>query len=146
LREAHVTGISSVQARVEKAESLAAVLDAAYDAFQEMLSAIRSYEDSGEPFFAALVMAAAAAADGRDAVAAAPSLPRTAPGSRQTATPPGRTGVADLAAALAALNRSVSLRLLHAAASAETHADRVACRNGAACADEAHWLVAGNGP
>src|SRR5262245_56838255 len=61
--------------RVEQADSLAALLDAAHDAFEDMLSVIRVHEDPEDGMFIPLVMVAASVADGRDAIAFAPSLP-----------------------------------------------------------------------
>ncbi len=141
-----MTGTASVQERVEDASSLAELLDAVYDAFGEMLSVIVNYHDSGRPFYAALVMAGAAAADGRDAIAAAPSLPRAASCRGRSGTPDSGTDAVGVAAALAALSDSVAVRLLQAATSADAAEDRAACRDGAAYAHEAHLLMAGKEP
>jgi hypothetical protein len=65
----------SAQARVEQADTVADVLAAADEAFGQMLAAVDSYHESGEPSFAAMVLAAAVAADGRHAIASAPSMP-----------------------------------------------------------------------
>lgn len=63
------------QQRLQEADGLAAVLDAAYGAFEGMLSVIHPAQDPASSLFAAFVMAAASAADGRNALALAPSLP-----------------------------------------------------------------------
>src|SRR5215470_11750044 len=70
-----MTRITAVRNRVEHAHDLPAVLDAAHDAFEDMLSVIRAHEDPMDGMFIPLVMAAASAADGRDAIVFAPSLP-----------------------------------------------------------------------
>ena len=70
-----MTGIDAVQQRLQQTSDLAGVLDAAYEAFEGMLSVIHPVQDPGSGLFAALVMAAASAANGRNALALAPSLP-----------------------------------------------------------------------
>ena len=70
-----MTPITAAQHHVQQASDLAAVLDAAYEAFEAMLSAIHRVQDPASGLFAAFVMAAATAANGRNAVALAPSLP-----------------------------------------------------------------------
>ena len=70
-----MTRINAVQHRLQQASDLAAVLDAAYEAFEGMVSVIHPVQDPASGLFAALVMAAASAANGRNALALAPSLP-----------------------------------------------------------------------
>src|SRR5262249_48778645 len=72
---AEMTWITAAQHRVQQASDLAAVLDAAYEASGAMLPALQRVRAPHRGLFAALVMAAASAADGRNAVALAPSLP-----------------------------------------------------------------------
>src|SRR5215472_12248872 len=115
-RRAEVTRITAAQHRVQQASDLAAVLDAAYEAFEVMLSVIHRVQDPGSGLFAALVMAAASAANGRNAVALAPSLP----GRPLLAVPAGqrpRPGQRpeQLAEAVAGLSRLVAGRLAQAA-------------------------------
>jgi len=66
--------LNQFAAPLREAGELPDVLAAAYAAFDGMLLAIRGREDPATGMFAALVMSAASAADGRDAVARAPSL------------------------------------------------------------------------
>ena len=61
--------------RVRLAAGLAAILDAAYEAFEDMLQSLRAHEEPGSSLFLAVMLAAASAADGRDAIMFAPSLP-----------------------------------------------------------------------
>ena len=61
--------------RVRHAAGLAAILDAAYEAFEDMLQILRAHEDPASGLFLPVMMAAASAADGRDAIMFAPSLP-----------------------------------------------------------------------
>ena len=71
-----MTLIPTTRERVQHAAGLAAILDVAYDAFEDMLRLLRAHEDPASGLFPAVMMAAASAADGRDAIAFAPSLPR----------------------------------------------------------------------
>ena len=70
-----MTRIDGAQQRLQQASDLAAILDAAYEAFDGMLSVIHLVQDPASGLFAAFVMAAASAANGRTALALAPSLP-----------------------------------------------------------------------
>jgi hypothetical protein len=87
-----MSSIAATRRQVEGAGSLAVLLGAAYAAFEEVLSAIHADEDRVGGSFAGFAFAAAAAADGRDAVAGAPSLPpvrgrRQRPGTVRAAIP-----------------------------------------------------------
>jgi hypothetical protein len=139
-----VTHAPDVRQRLEQARGLAEVLDACYEAFAEMLSAIRRYQDSGGPFYPALVMAAAAAADGRDALAAAPSLPPT--NDRQTEPVGVANNPSDAAACLAVLSELIGSRIRGVACTGLAARDRQACEDGSQYADEVHVLITGNGP
>ena len=141
-----MTDTSTVRDRLQQASSVAAILDAAHEAFEEMLSVIRGYQDGGAPFWAALVMASAAAADGRDAVAAAPSSPIPSCRGRRASTPSGHIKAEDAAPTVAALSEAVAERLLRAAGLAETATDRQACLEGARYASEIHGLMTGTWP
>jgi hypothetical protein len=134
--------------RLERATALTAVLDAAYDAFEQMLLAIRAHENPASGLFAAFVMTAASAADGRDAVAFAPSLP-----PRPDTQPPAgcngeRTGESAEAVAecVAALSRLLAVRLAQARASAPDPGDRAACADAAWCAEYIYSLLHRGGP
>ena len=73
--------ITAVRARLEHATGLPAILDAAYDAFEDMLPAIEAQQDPGSFAFTAFVMSGASAANGRDASPPrrpCPPLPSTA--------------------------------------------------------------------
>src|ERR1039457_5553747 len=84
---ADMTFLISERDRLEQAAGLAAVLDAAYDAFESMRLAFRVHEDPASGLFAAFVMAAASAADGPVAV----GFPRAPPpGRRPGGGGPGR--------------------------------------------------------
>ncbi len=129
---------------LRRAKSTAEILDAAYGAFTDMLGMIRRYEDGGGPFYAALVFAAAAAANGRDAMLFAPSLPPR-PLHEQTDTVVAG-GSEAVAAELALLSEAVIGRLAEAAAAVSADGDRDSCRAGVRFACEIHSLVAWNEP
>src|ERR1700733_1362570 len=104
-----MTRISAAEHRLQQASGLASVLDAAYEAFEGMMSVIHPVQDPASGLFSAFVMAAASAADGRNALALAPSLPGhpllAAPGGQQSwsGEPPERvaetvTGLSHLVA------------------------------------------------
>jgi hypothetical protein len=135
-----------MQERVESACRLCDVLDAAHDAFEFMLLLIRGYQDSGDHFYGALVMAAAAAADGRDAISVAPSLPRHSGDEPRVDGPATNIGALDAAATVEALSQLVARKLRLAAKTADATADWAACEDGARYADEVSALASGNGP
>lgn len=133
--------------RLERADSLAAVLDAAYDAFGSMLSAIRALEDPATALFIPLVMAASSAAEGRNALCFAPALPsRPLPVAPTREEPADATSVQAFATSLAALSELLAARLTDAARDASGRGDQVACRDAARSARDIHALLSGNGP
>jgi len=67
--------VSGVQERLVQREQPPELLDAACEAFEDVLTVIRQHDDPGGGLFIPMVMAAASTADGRDAVCWAPSLP-----------------------------------------------------------------------
>jgi hypothetical protein len=134
--------MDTAQQHLQEADGLAAVLDASYAAFAGMVAIIHPVQDPASGLFTALVMAAAAAADGRNALALAPSLPRhpllTTPAEQQpwSGEPPER-----VAEAVAGLSSLVAERLTQAAASAQDAGDRDACRHAARSAREVCGLL-----
>ena len=137
--------ITAVRARLEQASDLPAILDAAYEAFEGMLPVIHGQEDRAGGGFAAFVMSAASAANGRDAVASAPSLPPAAPGHSPLAVGAPVTGVTEeeAAAVLAGLSQLLARRLADAATWAADAADRAACAVAARHAGVIWSLLAG---
>jgi hypothetical protein len=132
---------------VQQASDLAGVLDAAYEAFEAMLSAIDPVQDPASGLFAALVMAAASAANGRNAVALAPSLP----GRLLAAVPAGQRPWSgerpeQLAEVVAGLSHLVAGRLAQAAACARDPGDRAACAHAARCARDICGLLGTSRP
>ena len=134
--------MDTAQQRLQEADGLAAVLDAAYAAFEGMVSVIHPVQDPASGLFAAFVMAAASAADGRNALALAPSLPGhpllAAPAEQQSwsGEPPER-----VAEVVAGLSRLVAERLTQAAVSAPDAGDQAACRHAAQSARDICGLL-----
>ncbi len=114
-----MTSHPSGPASLHDAASLDALLAAARDAFEFLLTVTRGHQDPADGMFAAFVMSAASAADGRDALAAAPSLPWPPPGQHAGAADGLRPGTAaEVAACLAALSQQLAARLAQAASTA----------------------------
>ena len=93
------------------------------------------------------MMAAASAADGRDAILFAPSLP---PGEGGTPTAdderPARDSAENIAAAAAGLSRLLAARLTEARKAAADPNDRAACADAVCCAETIRDLLGGSGP
>jgi hypothetical protein len=123
--------ITAAGARLEHAARLPAILDAAYDAFEDMLPAIEAQQDPGSAAFTAFVMSGASAANGRDAIAAAPSLPAAARRVVTTTSTPATVTAHQAAAALTGLSRVLVSRLNAAAGLSADAGDRTACASAA---------------
>jgi len=70
-----MANIAAARNRLQRAGDLPAVLDAACDAFEDVLAVLCNHQDPADDTFITFVMAATCAANGRDAVLFAPSLP-----------------------------------------------------------------------
>jgi hypothetical protein len=134
--------IDTTRQHLQEADVLAAVLDAAYGAFEGMLSVIYPVQDPASGLFAAFVMAAASAADGRNALSLAPSLPGppllSVPAEQQSWSGESPERVAEAVAGLSSL---VAERLAQAVASAPDVGDRDACQHAAQSAREICGLL-----
>jgi hypothetical protein len=143
-----MTPIPRTQQRLHRAAGLPAILDAAYEAFEDVLLAIRAHEDPASGLFAAFMMAAASAADGRDAVGFAPSLP-----PYHGTDWPERDGRAraeesaeSTADAVVRLSHLLMARLAEAWKSSSDPDDRAACADAICCAETIHHLLGRSGP
>lgn len=133
-----------VRGRLHQASDLAAILNAAYDAFECMLSVLRAHEDPADPMFGAVMMAAASAADGRDAVFFAPSVP---PHRLHRADAETRHDAAESVADQPInLSELLAARLDDGASIAPGPADQAACQTAARWARDIHALLTGNAP
>ncbi len=131
--------------RFRAAHGLPAVLDAACDAFEQILAVIAACEDTGPGMAIAVLFAATQAANGRDAMLFAPSLPPTALHAPAPAGEQPQGNGHDLKAAMATLAGLLADRLGHTATTAGG-ADRAACHDAAACATRIHDLLTRPGP
>jgi len=136
-----VDRLTSAQHRLAAAIDLPGLLDAAYDAFEDMLGILRHQQDD-ESAFPAFVMAAAAAANGRDWIAGVEGLPSVASRDRDGDLSADTTA-ADVAKAVAALSREVAARLTAVAASTRSAGDRQYCERAAAEAVAITTLLGG---
>src|SRR6266566_10005777 len=136
---------TGARAHLEEAADLAAVLSDAYEAFEGMLLVIRAHEGRAEGMFAAFVMSAVSAANGRDAVAAAPSLPRIGGGIHAPAGGDlaASATVEEITRDLASLGQVLADRLTDAARSAPDRADRAACAAATRDAGNIYLLFSG---
>ena len=133
--------------RFGQARDLASVLDAAYDAFEEILAVIGDYEDAADSPAVPLLLAATQAANGRDAVLFAPSLPtRRLHQAERVEEELKRGSAQDITSAAAGLCQLLASRLAHTASTAAAAADRAACQDAARHARAAHALLTGSGP
>ena len=122
--------------RLAEAAGVPALLGVAYDVFEHMLRALRGSESQAGVLLPAVVLAAAAAGDGRDAVARAPWLPSLPEPLEPPMSARSAEQVADEAAAL---SRALWERLTAADAPADHQA---ACAGGAEAAQRICSLLA----
>ena len=129
--------------QLRRAHGLPAVLDAACDAFEDILAIIGAYEDTTTSTAITIVflLAATQAANGRDAALFAPSLPPRSLRARPATGPPQRETTDDITTAVAGLSRLLASRL--AAAIAVAAADWAACHDAALCARQVSDLLTG---
>lgn len=121
--------------RLAKAADVPVLLAVAYDVFEHVLRALRGTEDQAGVLLPAIVLAAAAAGDGRDFVAQAPWLPSLP----EPAEPPMSSGSAEqVADEAAALSRALWERL---AATDGPVSYQAACAGGAEAARRIYSLL-----
>jgi hypothetical protein len=131
-----------------QAQGLPAVLDAACDAFEAILTVIGDYEYTTSTGVAiTFLLVATQAANGRDAVLFAPSLPP------RSLHPPEQAGeqhsperASAISSSVGGLSELLATGLARTAATVADGADRAACRDAAACATRIGDLLAGAGP
>ena len=121
-----MASLHRARAQLEHAVGLPAVMDAASDAFENLLTVIREHEDPANGLFAAFMFAAASAANGRDAILFAPSLPPSRNADRPAPEEAEPEGAAeDAADAAADLGHLLAGRLLEAGQAAADPGDRL---------------------
>jgi hypothetical protein len=130
---------------LQQARGLPSVLDAACDAFEDILAVIGTYEETttSTGMAIAFLLVATQAANGRDAVLFAPSLPPRSLHPRQAPVPRERGSAGTIKASVAGLSLLLASRLAATAATAAAGADQAACRDAARYARMVHDLLAG---
>ena len=136
--------LAAMAARLSRSASLAGLLAAGFDVFEAIRAWCRACEDSEPGLLAALMMAAGAAVEGRNALAAAPSFPPGGGGGAAGAVAgaPG-ADVGEAADALAALAGLLADAMSAAAAEASDPADRARCADAGDAARQISHLLAG---
>ena len=135
-----------LQRRLADAMSVPELLDAACDAFDEILAVIRQHDHPASDYFVPMVMAGAAAGNGRDCLLWAPSLPPRRLSDERQADSEQRPPTARAAASwLASLCDVLVSRLMSAAEVAPEPGDRDPCLGAAGQAREIRGLMRGDG-
>ena len=126
---------------LREASSLPELLTASLQAFEDIRVAARDCEDLVPELLATFMTTADAAVSGREAITAAPSLPRAVAG-RDSASFPADCDIMQVTGVLGSLGGLLSSRLADGAATATVAADREACRAAAAAARRICALMA----
>jgi hypothetical protein len=141
-----VNRLTKAHQRLEEADDMAAVIAAAHEGFVAALTALRAQEDPDSAWFGEFVMAAASAADGRDALLFAPSMPAApGPGTLVTDEQAAAGTGGSVAGDIAVLCGLAAVRLARAAVQASDPGDQAACGRAARCAQRICELLAGAG-
>ena len=123
-----------------------ALLATAFETLDDIVTVLYEHAGRAGHLIAPFMVAAAAAADGRDAVIVAPSLPAATghSGSRQPQAL-GKSSPADIADALAEMARVLSADLAGSVGMARDPRDRAALAAASRCAETVHSCLAGTG-
>jgi hypothetical protein len=142
-----MTRLTTAENRLHQARNVPSALDAACDAFEDILAVIGNYEETATSTETAIVflLVATQAANGRDALLFAPSLPRRSPHPRPARGQPERGSANDIKAAVAGLSQLLASRLA-CTAMAAAGADQTASHDAARYARKVHDLLAGEDP
>jgi hypothetical protein len=130
--------------RLQCDTSIPALLDTAYAAYEVLLSAIEEHQDPASGMFVPYVYAATLAANGRDAILFAPSLP-VRPLDPGDAVVNGR-GSASTIEDLVALSKVLCHVLARAAGVVPGQDDQTACQDASRYAAAIHRLLTGAKP
>jgi hypothetical protein len=137
--------IGQITTRLNATEDLPTTLAAAFDAFEVIRVTAYDGEDRAPGLFAAFVMTAGAAVEGRDAVTSAPSLPhRRSKAPRPAGAPPG-VNADEIADDLAWVGKLLTNRMHNYAFAAVDDRDRMACLQAGRAAAEIEHLLARKG-
>jgi hypothetical protein len=133
--------LRAVTARVADSTTMSGLLGASFDAFEVIRQVARACEDRVPELFAAFMVAAGTAVEGRNALNDAPSLP---PARSDRALQPSVNTTAEVgqvADDLAELAAFLAQRLPKAAARADLPGDREACERASRAAADIHHLL-----
>ena len=123
-----------------------ALLATAYETLDDIATVLYEHAGRAGHMIAPFMVAAAAAADGRDAVIVAPSLPAAAGHSRRGPQQAlGESSPEDIADRLAEMARVLSADLAGSAGTARDPRDRAALATASRCAETIHSCLAGTG-
>ena len=130
-----------IEHRLQQAADLPGTLAASFDAFEAIRLLARGNEHRNPDLFAAFMMTADAAVDGREAITTSPSLP---PATRHqpAVTPAIGADLDDIADAMADLAARLADCLTRTTVMAEASGDRAACEQAAHAAWQIHRLMA----
>jgi hypothetical protein len=137
-----MTEIAAIQARLRETSSVPELLALSLSAFESIRVLARGGEDAAPGLFAAFLMTADAAVDGREAITIAPSLSLADVSTRSADLSASDRGIEAITDALAALGALLDERLTDAAGRAPTPDDRAACRAATGAARRIHQLMA----
>jgi hypothetical protein len=137
--------IDAIKTRLQEAKELPALLAAGFDAFEAVRALARGSEDENPALFAALMTAADAAVDGREALTIAPSLPPGRAGMLASRSQAASGTAGQVTGALADLAGVLGSCLTAAASQASLPGDRAACQEAAAAAGHIRFMMAGDG-
>jgi hypothetical protein len=135
----------AIAARLREASSLPELLAVSFEAFEAIRVLARRSEDAVPGLFAAFMMAADAAVDGKEAVTIAPSLSPSPSGTLPTGLPSADAGIKTIADGIAALGVLLDERLTDAAHRARMPGDRAACEEAAGAGRRIYQLMARDG-
>ena len=140
-----VDGVQEVEAlatRLREACSLPELLAVSFEAFEAIRVFARRSEDTVPWLFAAFMMAADAAVDGREAITIAPSLSPAPRGTLPAGPPAADAEIKTITDAIAALGGLLDERLTDAVNRAHIPGDRAACEEAAQAGRRIHRLMA----
>jgi hypothetical protein len=133
--------LGAVTARVAGSTTLAGLLDASFDAFEAIRQVARGCEDRAPELFAAFVVAAGTATEGRNALNDAPSLPGVYGDQALAPIVNMAADVGHVADELAGLAALLAQRLAEAAALADLAGNREACQRATRAAADIYQLL-----
>jgi hypothetical protein len=130
-----------IEHQLRQAASVPGTLVASFDAFEAIRLLARGNEHRNPGLFAAFMMAADAAVDGREALTISPSLP-PATRPQPDVSPAASADLDDIADAIAGLAAQLADCLPRAAATAKMPGDRAACEQAAHAAGQIRQMMA----